>query len=115
MKLERYVRNQFTEFIENKKVPIVLGINSQFINSKFNDYIHDKILELKTLLTKRKKLFKSKNFCAVDDIKSLSNKGLLEFILKDIFNNLKIEDFINICIYTLLFVVTHNNIFINDE
>lgn len=115
MKLERYVRNQFTEFIENKKVPIVLGINSQFINSKFNDYIHDKILELKTLLTKRKKLFKSKNFCAVDDIKSLSNKGLLEFILKDIFNNLKIEDFINICIYTLLFVVTHNNIFLNDE
>lgn len=62
IKLERFVRNQFTDFLQNKSIPIVLGINSEIINSKFNDYIFNKSDDLSLLLKKRKRILNSKQF-----------------------------------------------------
>lgn len=113
IKLERFIRNQFTEFIQNKKSPTVLDIDSGLINYKFSQYFFEKSSELSNLLSKRKKILNSKIF--KEDIKSLGNNDLLNLISRDIFNTIKVEEYINVIAYSLLFIITHNNIFISDD
>lgn len=36
IKLERYVRNQYTEFLTNQDTPIVLGVDNNILNDEFN-------------------------------------------------------------------------------
>ena len=52
--LERYIRNQFTEYFKDKENPSVLEINTGLINSKFNEYFFEKSKELSILIRKRK-------------------------------------------------------------
>lgn len=113
IKLERFIRNQFIDFIQNKERPTVMDIDSGLINYKFNQYFFGQISELSILLNKKKVSLNKRTFRK--DIKSLSNNDLLDLISKDIFNTLKIEEYINIIAYGLLYVITHNNIFISDD
>lgn len=49
------------------------------------------------------------------NIKKLSNPKLFQYIFKDIFFKVKIKDFVEIVLYILMFIVTHSNIFMDDE
>jgi len=113
MKLERFVRNQFTEYLENKDKPLVSGINNEIINSKLNSYIFNISEDIVVLLNKKKKILDSKVFG--EYLGKISNKDVFNLILRDIFNTIKKEDFVSTIIYTLLFIITYSNIFTEDE
>lgn len=110
LKIERFLHNQFKDFLSNKeKNPLIMGVDTQVFNSKFNKFCIDKVKELLVYLGKSKNILNSdKNLNKGVD--SLSNNETLNYLFRNIVNKINENEFINIMLYTLFLVATHNGI-----
>lgn len=91
-----------------------MGVDTDKFSSGFNKYCFNKIEEIKVYLGKHKDTLNSNNKI-VKEPNSLTKNQIHDYYFKEIINIMDVNDIVNIMLYTLFRIVTHNDIIIIDD
>lgn len=116
--IERYLNEQFKDYISNKAKPFILGVDTEKFSGGFNKYCFDKIDEIKVYIYKYKYSFMDNNISNnnVNSVSAFTSKAQInDYFFKQIINSTDIDDFVNIMLYTFFRIATYNDINIKAD